>query len=80
MIGRQRDRGLRPKTSPIPTLLISGGRDPATPAYLADLAARGLSHAERYNDPVAGHAALDDRARDRMAVFFARSTSSVPPT
>jgi pimeloyl-ACP methyl ester carboxylesterase len=57
--------------SAIPTLLISGGRDPATPFFLADSAAKGLSRAERYHDAAAGHAALDDRARDRMAVFFA---------
>jgi pimeloyl-ACP methyl ester carboxylesterase len=58
-------------SSSIPTLLMSGGRDPATPAYLADSVAKGLAHAERYNDPAAGHAALDARARDRMARFFA---------
>lgn len=58
-------------SSSIPTLLMSGGRDPATPAYLVDSVAKGLAHAERYNDPAAGHAALDDRARDRMARFFA---------
>jgi pimeloyl-ACP methyl ester carboxylesterase len=57
--------------SAIPTLLISGGRDPATPFYLADSAAKGLSRVERYHDAAAGHAALDDRARNRMAVFFA---------
>jgi len=57
-------------SSPIPTLLMSGGRDPATPAYLADSVAKGLTRAERYNDPTAGHAALDRRARDRMARFF----------
>ena len=57
-------------SSSIPTLLMSGGRDPATPAYLADSAAKGLARAERYHDPEAGHAALDRRARDRMARFF----------
>jgi pimeloyl-ACP methyl ester carboxylesterase len=58
-------------SSAIPILLMSGGRDPATPAYLADSAAKGFSHAERYNDPAAGHAALSDGGRDRMARFFA---------
>jgi len=58
-------------SSSIPTLLMSGGRDPATPAYLVDSVAKGLAHAERYNDPSAGHAALDAKARDRMARFFA---------
>jgi pimeloyl-ACP methyl ester carboxylesterase len=58
-------------SSPIPTLLMSGGRDPATPAYLSDSAAKGLPHAERYHDATAGHAALDGPARDRMARFFA---------
>ena len=57
-------------SSSIPTLLMSGGRDPATPSYLADSVAKGLTHAERYNDPAAGHAALDAKARDRMARFF----------
>lgn len=57
--------------SSIPTLLMSGGRDPATPAYLVDSVAKGLAHVERYNDPSAGHAALDAKARDRMARFFA---------
>jgi pimeloyl-ACP methyl ester carboxylesterase len=56
--------------SPIPTLLMSGGRDPATPVFLADSAAIGLSHVERYIDPRTGHATLDDRARDRMTMFF----------
>lgn len=56
--------------SSIPTLLISGGRDPVTPFYVADSAAKGLSHSERYVDPNAGHAALDDRSRARMAEFL----------
>jgi pimeloyl-ACP methyl ester carboxylesterase len=58
-------------SSAIPTLLMSGGRDPATPAYLADSVAKAFSHAERYNDPGAGHAELGDGGRDRMARFFA---------
>jgi pimeloyl-ACP methyl ester carboxylesterase len=57
-------------SSSIPTLLMSGGRDPATPAFLVDSVANGLAHSERYNDPSAGHAVLDARARDRMARFF----------
>ena len=50
---------------------MSGGRDPATPLFLADSAALGLSKAERYVDPRAGHASLDERARDRITAFFA---------
>src|SRR5689334_1309196 len=36
-------------------LLMSGGRHPATPAYLADSMAIGFLRAERYNDHEAGH-------------------------
>ncbi|HEY4303216.1 MAG TPA: alpha/beta hydrolase [Gemmatimonadaceae bacterium] len=57
--------------SSVPTLLMSGGRDPATPTFLADSAALGLSNVERYIDPRAGHAFLDEHARDRMTQFFA---------
>jgi pimeloyl-ACP methyl ester carboxylesterase len=57
-------------SSDIPILLMSGGRDPVTPAYLTDSIASGFSHAERYNDPAAGHALLGDRGRDRIARFF----------
>jgi pimeloyl-ACP methyl ester carboxylesterase len=56
--------------SSIPTLLMSGGRDPATPPFLADSAALGLSNVELYVDPRTGHAVLDDAARDRMTAFF----------
>ncbi|HTJ22128.1 MAG TPA: alpha/beta hydrolase [Gemmatimonadaceae bacterium] len=56
--------------SAIPTLLISGGRDPTSPPYLADLAAAGLSGSVRYDDPRAGHAALDARSLARLAEFF----------
>ena len=56
--------------SSIPTLLISGGRDPATPVYLADSAALGLSRVERLIEPGAGHAVLDNVVRARMAMFF----------
>lgn len=56
--------------SSVPTLLMSGGRDPATPTFLADSAAIGLSAVERYVDPRTGHAVLDDNARDRMTAFF----------
>jgi hypothetical protein len=55
---------------------MSGGRDPATPPFLADSAALGLSHVERYVDPSAGHAVLDGRARDRMTRFFGKRDSS----
>jgi pimeloyl-ACP methyl ester carboxylesterase len=57
--------------SSIPTLLMSGGRDPATPPYLADSAATGLTRVERYIDPHTGHAFLDEKARYRMTAFFA---------
>ena len=56
--------------SSIPTLLISGGRDPTSPAYLADSAAAGLSQSVRYDDPRAGHASLDARSRARLTEFF----------
>ena len=58
--------------STIPTLLMSGGRDPATPSYLADSAAAGLAQSERYLNPATGHAFLDEQARARMASFFQR--------
>lgn len=53
----------------IPTLLISGDRDPASPAFLADSAATALSRGERYVDGE-GHAELDDRSRARLAAFL----------
>jgi pimeloyl-ACP methyl ester carboxylesterase len=56
--------------SSIPILLISGGRDPVTPPELADSAATTLSRSERYVNPGAGHAALDDDSRAKMATFF----------
>jgi pimeloyl-ACP methyl ester carboxylesterase len=59
-----------PFTSSIPTLLISGGRDPVTPHELADSTALTLSRSERYLDPTQGHAALDDQSRTAMSVFL----------
>lgn len=56
--------------SSIPTLLITGGRDPTSPPYLADSAAAGLSRSVSYDDPRAGHAALDARSLARLAEFF----------
>jgi pimeloyl-ACP methyl ester carboxylesterase len=58
--------------SDIPTLLMSGGLDPASPPNLADSAALGLSRHEQYLDPWEGHASLDDRARARIVEFIAR--------
>ena len=58
--------------SDIPTLLMSGGLDPASPPNLADSAALGLSHHEQYLDPGEGHASLDDRARARIVEFIGR--------
>jgi pimeloyl-ACP methyl ester carboxylesterase len=58
--------------SDIPTLLMSGGLDPASPPNLADSAALGLSRHEQYLDPGEGHASLDDRARARIVEFIAR--------
>lgn len=55
--------------SSIPTLLLSGSRDPASPSYLADSAATNLSRSERYVDAT-GHAELDDRSRARIAAFL----------
>ncbi|MEP6491320.1 MAG: alpha/beta fold hydrolase [bacterium] len=62
-----------PVVSAIPTLLISGGRDPVTPHDLADSAARTLSRSERYLDSTQGHAALDDRSRALIADFISRA-------
>jgi pimeloyl-ACP methyl ester carboxylesterase len=61
--------------SAIPTLLMSGGLDPASPPWLADSAAKGLSHREQYLDPWEGHASLDDRARARIVKFIAQDSS-----
>jgi pimeloyl-ACP methyl ester carboxylesterase len=60
----------RPVASAIPTLLMSGGRDPVTPPDLADSVATTLTRSERYLDPTKGHATLDDQARTLMAVFI----------
>ena len=56
--------------SSIPTLLISGGRDPATPVYLADSAARGLSNVQLMVEPKVGHAVFTAAVSARMAKFF----------
>jgi pimeloyl-ACP methyl ester carboxylesterase len=60
----------KPFVSSIPTLLISGGRDPVTPHELADSTATTLSRSERYLDPTKGHAALDDQSRTAISVFI----------
>jgi pimeloyl-ACP methyl ester carboxylesterase len=60
----------RPFVSSIPTLLISGGRDPVTPPDLADSVATTLTQSERYLDPSKGHATLDDQSRTALAVFI----------
>ncbi|MGZ7040115.1 MAG: alpha/beta hydrolase, partial [Thermoanaerobaculia bacterium] len=60
----------RPFTSSIPTLLMSGGRDPVTPPDLADSVATTLTRSERYLDPSKGHATLDDQGRTALAVFI----------
>jgi pimeloyl-ACP methyl ester carboxylesterase len=60
----------RPFASSIPTLLISGGRDPVTPPDLADSVATMLTRTERYLDPAKGHASLDDQSRAALAVFI----------
>lgn len=60
----------RPFSSAIPTLLMSGGRDPVTPPDLADSAAATLTKSERYIDPTKGHATLDDQGRAVLADFI----------
>ena len=60
----------KPFASSIPTLLISGGRDPVTPHELADSTALTLSRSERYLDPTQGHASLDERSRAAIADFI----------
>ena len=44
-----------PVRSSVPTLFVSGGRDPVTPARWAEQAARGFRHARRIVIPWAGH-------------------------
>jgi pimeloyl-ACP methyl ester carboxylesterase len=60
----------KPFASSIPTLLISGGRDPVTPHELADSTAGALSQSEHYLDPTKGHATLDDQSRTAISVFI----------
>ena len=60
----------KPFASSVPTLLISGGRDPVTPHELADSTALTLSQSERYLDPTKGHASLDDQSRTAISVFI----------
>jgi pimeloyl-ACP methyl ester carboxylesterase len=60
----------RPFVSSIPTLLISGGRDPVTPPDIADSVAMTLTQSERYVDPTKGHATLDDQSRTALALFI----------
>jgi pimeloyl-ACP methyl ester carboxylesterase len=44
-----------PVRSSVPTLFVSGGRDPVTPARWAEQAARGFRHARHIVIPWAGH-------------------------
>ena len=61
-----------PVTSDVPTLLLSGQFDPATPPQLAELAAETLSRSYSFVVPMAGHGVGVDTGcvRDLIRVFL----------
>lgn len=56
----------QPVHSDVPTLLLSGGRDPVTPHQGADRVAEGLTHRVHVIVPGAGHGVLDQCAARMM--------------
>jgi hypothetical protein len=75
-LGRELDQSLQ---ADIPTLLLSGEFDPTVPPRLAQIAAKGLSHAYLHTFPGASHGVFagSDCARS-MAVAFLDDPSQAP--
>lgn len=59
-----------PLKSSVPTLLLSGGADPVTPAADGELAAKGFSHALHVIVPGAGHGQIGSPCIDRIIATF----------
>jgi pimeloyl-ACP methyl ester carboxylesterase len=68
-----------PVVSDVPTLLLSGQFDPATPSYWADIAAENLSNSFSYVFPGKGHAeSISDACMGSVVVAFINDTSTAP--
>jgi len=66
-------------TSDIPTLLLSGQFDPATPPYFADAVAAGLSTSYNYVIPGAGHvSSLDNSCANSIVRDFLADPTTEP--
>ena len=67
----------KPVSSAIPTLVLAGEYDPATPVAWSQDAAKTLSHSFFFEFPGSGHAVIDsgDCAKTMMVAFLADPTS-----
>jgi pimeloyl-ACP methyl ester carboxylesterase len=69
----------QPIQSDVPTLLLSGGFDPITPATYADTAAKTLSHNYEFVFPAGGHGqALDGDCQNSIIQAFLDNPSQKP--
>ena len=64
-----------PLQSDVPTLLLSGGADPVTPARDAERAARGLAHSLQVVIEGMGHGQIGAPCVDRLVADFLRAGS-----
>ena len=68
-----------PIQSDVPTLLLSGGFDPITPAIYADTAAKTLSHNYEFIFPTGGHGqALDGDCQNQIIQSFIENPIQKP--
>lgn len=71
----------QPVTSDVPTLLLSGGFDPITPANYAAEVAKGLSHAYNVVIPTGGHGQmLDGKCQNSIILAFLHDPQTQPDT
>jgi pimeloyl-ACP methyl ester carboxylesterase len=69
----------QPVQSDVPTLLLSGGFDPITPAVYADTAAKTLSHNYKFVFPAGGHGqALEGDCQNSIILAFLDNPSQKP--
>ena len=69
----------QPIQSDVPTLLLSGGFDPITPAVYADTAAKTLTHNYEFVFPAGGHGqALDGDCQNNIIQAFLNNPSQKP--
>jgi pimeloyl-ACP methyl ester carboxylesterase len=77
---RAADDMRRPWRSDIPTLLLSGERDPVTPPEYGTRVARNLSHSRHIVIPGGGHAEQNPCKTQVVAAFLNEPTRAVPLT